>query len=73
MLRLKPGIDVLQMLKDKGYNTNRMRKEKLLGENAIQNLRENKVPGIIAVEKICNLLNCQPGKFLEHVPEEKNK
>ena len=35
-------INVLQALKDKGYNTNRLRKEKLLAEASIQSLRESK-------------------------------
>ena len=29
-------IDVLETLKENGYNTTRLRKEKLLGENSIQ-------------------------------------
>ena len=33
-------IDVLATLKEKGFNTNRLRKEKLLAEGVIQALRE---------------------------------
>ena len=32
-------FDVLETLKESGYNTTRLRKEKLLGENAIQSLK----------------------------------
>ena len=35
-------IDVLQALKDKGFNTNRLRKDKLLAESTIQKLRDKK-------------------------------
>ena len=35
-------IDILAALKEAGYNTNRLRKEKLLSEGVIQSLRENK-------------------------------
>ena len=45
-------IDVLETLKESGYNTTRLRKEKLLGENAIQSLRRGEMVGIIALEKI---------------------
>ena len=41
----KYKIDVLQTLKETGYNTNKLRKEKLLNESAIQYLRENKIIG----------------------------
>lgn len=40
MLRYK--IDVLEELKGKGYNTTRLRKEKILSESTIQRLREGK-------------------------------
>ena len=56
-------IDVLETLKESGYNTTRLRKEKLLGENAIQSLRRGEMVGIIALEKICALLDMQPGNI----------
>ena len=42
-------IDVLETLKESGYNTTRLRKERLLGENAIQSLRRGEMVGIIAL------------------------
>ena len=57
-------IDVLETLKESGYNTTRLRKEKLLGENAIQSLRRGEMVGIIALEKICTLLDMQPGNII---------
>lgn len=63
------NIDVLKNLKECGYNTTRLRKEKLLGENAIQSLRRGEMVGIIALEKICRLLNMQPGSVIKYVNE----
>ena len=60
-------IDVLETLKESGYNTTRLRKEKLLGENAIQSLRRGEMVGIIALEKICSLLDMQPGSIIKYV------
>lgn len=60
-------IDVLETLKESGYNTTRLRKEKLLGENAIQSLRRGEMVGIIALEKICALLDVQPGNIIKYV------
>ena len=40
-------IDVLESLKESGYNTTRLRKEKLLNESAIQYLREGKPVGAV--------------------------
>ena len=63
-------IDILATLKEKGYNTNRLRKEKLLAEGVIQSLRENKYIALQNISKICELLDCQPGDLMEYVKEE---
>ena len=58
-------INVLQALKEAGYNTNVLRKEKLLAEGVIQALREKKPISWANIEKLCRLLNCQPGDIME--------
>lgn len=63
-------INVLETLKEAGYNTTRLRKERLLGENAIQSLRRGEMVGIIALEKICNLLDMQPGNIIKNVNDD---
>lgn len=60
-------FNILETLKKSGYNTTKLRKEKLLGENAIQSLRRNEMVGIIALDKICKLLDMQPGNIIEYV------
>ena len=63
-------VDILAALKEAGYNTNRLRKEKLLSEGVIQSLREGRYVTLQNIAKICQLLNCQPGDILEYIPEE---
>ena len=60
-------IDVLETLKDAGYNTTRLRKEKLLNESAIQYLRDGKPVGAKALNNICMLLDMQPGNIIKYV------
>lgn len=62
-------IDILSALKEAGYNTNRLRKEKLLSEGVIQSLRENKYIALNNISKVCELLDCQPGDLIEYVKE----
>lgn len=57
-------IDVLAALKEKGYNTNRLKKETALSEATIQSLRHGKPVSWSSLEKICALLECQPGDIL---------
>ena len=63
-------IDILAALKESGYNTNRLRKEKLLSEGVIQSLRENKYIALQNISKICELLDCQPADLMEYVKED---
>ena len=66
-------FDVLETLKESGYNTTRLRREKLLGENAIQSLRRGEMVGIIALERICKLLDMQPGNIIKYVDDTPGK
>lgn len=60
-------IDALQALKERGYNTNKLRKEKLLAEGVIQSLRQGKAISFANMERLCKMLSCQPGDLIEYV------
>lgn len=62
-------FDVLAALKEKGYNTTRLRREKLLSESTVQALRGGKMVSLENVSRICSMLQCQPGDLLEYVEE----
>ena len=69
MIRYKK--DILQALKDAGYNTYRLQKEKLISGSTTQKLRYGDTS--LTVENlnvICDLLQCQPGDLLEWYPAE---
>lgn len=67
---IKYKIDVLAALKEAGYNTNRIRQEKLLSESALQRLRNGEFVSLSNLGTLCKLLGCQPGDLLEYVPDE---
>lgn len=60
--------DVLTALKNAGYSTYKLRREKILGESVIQQLRNGMLVSWQNMERLCHLLNCQPGDLLEYVP-----
>lgn len=62
-------VDVLAALKEKGYNTNKLRKEKLLAESTIQAFRDEKLVSYLNIERVCALLGCNVGDILDYVPE----
>ena len=68
---LRYKIDVLKKLKEAGYNTNRLRKEKLLSESTIQKFREDKPVSWENLETLCKLLSCQIGDIIEYAQTKK--
>ena len=63
-------INVLQALKEKGYNTTRIRRENILSQSTLQKLREGKPLASSNIDTICGLLECQPGDFIKWVPDD---
>lgn len=66
---LQYKIDVLALLKEKGYNSNRIRTEGLLSQSTLQKFRNNQGVSWENIETLCKLLDCQPGDLLEYVEE----
>ena len=66
---IKYKINILQALKDAGYNTSTIRKEKIMGEAMLQKLREGQMVSWATLDTICELLQCQPGDLIEHVKD----
>ena len=67
---MKYKIDVFAALKDAGYNTNRIRKEKIMGEAMLQKIRSGQMVSWATMETLCDLLNCQPADLIEYVKED---
>ena len=42
-------------------------------EAQLQQMRDNKLLTQKALNKVCNLLECQPGDILEYIPDEINQ
>ena len=63
-------IDVLTRLNEIGYSQNRIRREKLIGQATLTQLRHGEVVSWRTIEVICKLLDCQPGDIVEYVDTE---
>lgn len=60
-------IDVLETLKEAGYNTTRILKENLISQSAVQQIRKGEPVGIKTLDKLCRLLDMQPGNIIKYV------
>ena len=64
---MKYKVDVIATLKEAGYNTSTIRKEKIMGEAMLQKIRSGQMVSWATLETICDLLNCQPSDLIEFV------
>ena len=67
---LRYKINVLAALKEKGYNTNRIRTEGLLSQSTLQKLRTGQGLSWDNLETLCRLLECDIGDIVEFVKED---
>ena len=63
-------IDVLDTLRENGYNSTRILRENLISQSAMQKMRKNEMVGIKTIEKLCELLDMQPGNIIKYVEEK---
>ena len=69
-MALKYKINVLDALKEKGYSSYTLRKEKLLSESTIQKLREGEGVAWDNLDTLCRLLDCDISELLEYQRED---
>ena len=69
MIRVRHDVDVLQLLKNRGYNTGVIRKRRLLGQSTLTTLRHKGRLSMGELEAVCGLLGGQPGDYIEYVPD----
>ena len=67
---LRYKVDVLNALKEKGYNTNKIRTEGLLSQSTLQKFRQQQGVSWENLETLCKLLECQPGDLIEYIERE---
>ena len=68
-MAIKYKLDVMEALSKAGYSSTRLRREKLLGESYMTQLRRGELVSWAAINTICRLLQCQPGDILEYQDE----
>lgn len=60
---------LIALLKEKGYTTYRIRKEKIVGQATWQKIQNGGDIDTRTIAKLCKLLQCQPGDILEYEEE----
>lgn len=71
MIRYKRNI--IGMLAEKGLTTYVIRQNKIFTEGQLQQMRTDKLVTQDTLDKLCAILECQPGFLLEYIPDENSK
>ena len=58
------------LMKEKGLSTYRIRKEKIVSENALTSMRAGKSVTTDTIAALCKALQCQPGDIMEYIDNE---
>ena len=62
---------LFKLLEEHGISTYYLRQNKIMGQQTYYNLKNGKGNlGSETLEKLCKLLNCQPGDLMEYVPDK---
>lgn len=66
-------IDVLKELSNKGYTSTKMRKDKIISQATLQNIRQGKGITTDTINTLCIILKCQPSDIIEVTPTDEEK
>ena len=63
-------VDVLAKLKEAGYTTTKIRKDKIMGEAMLQKIRQGQMVSWATMETLCELLACDVGDLITYSKDE---
>lgn len=69
----KYKTDILKELSNRGYTSTKIRKDKILSQATLQNIRHGKGMTTDTINTICIILRCQPSDIIEIVPTDDEK
>lgn len=70
---LEYKIDVIETLKESGYNSTRILRENVISQSTMQKLRKGEMIGIKTLEQLCMILDMQPGNIIKYVEDNPKK
>lgn len=62
--------DILGLLSNAGYSSYRIRKENIFPQSTLSKLRQGKMINLTTLDKICTILECQPGELISWIQEK---
>ena len=73
VILIKYKIDIMNALKNAGYSSYKLRKDKIFGEATMTKFRKKSHINFDNLNQLCALLDCQPGDLIEYIPDDNPK
>lgn len=64
---------LLKKMKEHGVTSYTIKRDKIIGQATMKKIKEGGDIDTRTINKLCELLHCQPGDILEYVPDEGNR
>ena len=61
-----------ELFKQKGITTYKIKKENLISQSALQKMKVGGHIDTRTIERLCAVLECQPGDLIEYIPNKKH-
>jgi len=61
---------LLAKMRENGITSYAIRKNCIIGQSTYKNIKSGGDIDTRTIDKLCKLLNCQPGDILEYVPDD---
>ena len=61
---------LFSLMKKRELSTYRIRQENIIPQGTLTSLKNNKSVTTDTINKLCKVLNCQPGDIMEYVDED---
>ena len=61
-----------ELFKHKGITTYKIKKENLISQSALQKMKVGGHIDTRTIERLCAVLECQPGDLIEYIPNKKH-
>lgn len=61
---------LLKLMEEKGVTSYTIKKDNIIGQATFKKIKEGGDIDTRTIDKLCKLLNCQPGDIMEYVEDE---
>ena len=65
--------DLLKRLSEEGWTLKRLQNEGGISNGTIIRIRKGESISTVTIDKVCKILNCQPGDLITYQPDEMNE